>query len=88
MFEKYPEVLKYNQNNKLNLLSQIIITLESDHQFETFEGILKKNPEIINNLDYATNNTSKNTPIHLLMEKNSSKRKCDLYFRKIITIYY
>ncbi|KAL6630747.1 ankyrin repeat-containing domain protein [Neocallimastix sp. 'constans'] len=67
--EKYPEVLKYNQNNKLNLLSQIIITLESDHQFETFEGILKKNPEIINNLDYATNNTSKNTPIHLLMEK-------------------
>jgi len=63
------QVILYQKGKKQNLLSQMVIKLKKEN-LDIFVDIVKEYPEMINNIELATNVNNKFlTPLHYIIEK-------------------
>jgi len=66
---KYDDILKYQNEGELNLLSQMIIILCNKSEMALLDDILTKYSYTINNKEVAINKINNTTPFHYLIEK-------------------
>ncbi|ORX53796.1 ankyrin [Piromyces finnis] len=76
---KYDNVLKWQNENELNLLSQMIITVSNEKEKKVLEGIINNYTYTLNTKEVAVNKLNNTTPLHYLIEKiNKSPDAIDL----------
>jgi len=82
LIHKYHDILKWQNNDELNLISQMIIMLQDQQEINSLEEIIDRYPYVIDNEKYAINQVNHSTPLHYLVEKlNKSPEAIELLDR-------
>jgi len=83
--EKCNEVLEWQYDRGINLLSKMILMLKNNEDLEKVEDMIEKNKFIINNEKYVINQWNHSTPLHYIIGKIKQTDDALIILEKIIS---